>query len=45
MGVEISIGFVMHCFVNFSLAISSPRMRDVVALPFVFMLIHVAVSS
>ena len=45
VGVEISLGFVMHCFVNFSLAISSPRMRDVVALPYVFMLIHVTVSS
>ena len=45
MGVEISLGFVMHCFVNFSSAISSPRMRDVVALPYKFMLIHVIVSS
>ena len=45
VGVEISLGFVMHCFVNFSLAISSPRMRDVVALPYVFMLIYVTVSS
>ena len=45
VGVEISLGFVMHCFVNFSFANSSPRMRDVVAMPYVFMLIYVTVSS